>query len=111
LIAAGPSGDLDSDLRVALLAMLGSGDRILAAGYLRKSADEKMKSVVPAEPTSTSGAASPLARWYTNLRSETGNALLAAEAQAIRAVAEALPKRLSDKFSRGVSTSRKQKGT
>ena len=70
LIETGPSGDLDSDLRVALLAIWGSGDRRLAAGFLRQSADVKMESVAAAELTSD--AAAPLARWYTDLRSATG---------------------------------------
>src|ERR1700688_4404123 len=48
-IEEGPSGDVDSDLRVALLAMLGGGDRRLAADFLRRSADKKMESVAVAE--------------------------------------------------------------
>ena len=45
LIEAGPSGDIDSDLRVALLALLGGGDRRLAADFLRQSAAKKMEFV------------------------------------------------------------------
>jgi hypothetical protein len=50
LIERGPSGDIDSDLRVALLALLGGGDRRLAADFLRKSADRKVESVAAVEP-------------------------------------------------------------
>jgi hypothetical protein len=110
LIAAGPSGNLDSDLRVALLAMCGRGDCHLAADFLRKSAAEKMKSVAAAEPRSISDTAPPLARWYTSLRSETAKALLVAESQAIRAMAEALPRSLTGKRSHSASTSKKLKG-
>jgi DNA-binding PadR family transcriptional regulator len=46
LIEEGPSGDVDSDLRVALLALLGGGDPRLAADLLRQSADRKMESVL-----------------------------------------------------------------
>jgi hypothetical protein len=45
LIEAGPSGDLDSDLRVALLAIWGSADHQLAGDFLRQSGDMKMQSI------------------------------------------------------------------
>jgi DNA-binding PadR family transcriptional regulator len=96
LIEAGPSGDLDSDLRVALLAIWGSGDRRLAADFLRQSAD-KIESIAAAELTRDSGAVAALARWYTDLRSATTKALLTAEAEAIRAMAEAVPRKLTGK--------------
>jgi DNA-binding PadR family transcriptional regulator len=51
LIEDGPSGDVDSDLRVALLALLEGGDRRLAADFLCQSADKKMKLAGAAEPT------------------------------------------------------------
>ena len=95
LIAAGPSGNLDSDLRVALLAVWGSGDRVLAAAFLRESADRKLASVATAEPTITLNVSSTLARWYTSLRSEMAKASLTAESQAIRLMAETLPRTLS----------------
>ena len=90
LIEAGPSGDLDSDLRVALLAIWGSGDRRLAADFLRQSADKKMESIDATEPTSDATAL--LARWYTDLRSATAKALVTSEAEAIRSMADALPR-------------------
>src|ERR1035441_8451358 len=95
LIAAGPSGDLDSDLRVALLAIWGSGDRRLAADFLRQSADKKMESIATTELAGDQGDVTPLARWYTDLRSATTKALLTAEADAIRAMAEALPRKVN----------------
>src|ERR1017187_423349 len=97
LVEAGPSGDLDSDLRVALLAIWGSGDRRLAADFLRQSADKKMESIAGVELTGGLGEVAPLARWYTDLRSATAKALLTAESEAIRALADALPRKLTEK--------------
>ena len=75
LIEAGPSGDLDSDLRVALLAIWAGGERQMAADFLRRSGDLKVESVATAELASD--AVSPLARWYADLRTSTAKALLA----------------------------------
>jgi len=97
LIEAGPSGDLDSDLRVALLAICGSEARRLAADFLSQSADKKMGSIAGSELTGSSGAVAPLARWYTDLRSEAVKALLRAESEAIRAIAASLPPNLAGK--------------
>ncbi len=97
LIGADPSGDLDSDLRVALLAIWGSGDRRLATDFLRQSAGKKMESIAAAELTDSPGAVAPLARWYTDLRSEAAEALLTAESEAIRAMADSLPRSLTGK--------------
>jgi DNA-binding PadR family transcriptional regulator len=110
LIEAGPSGDPDSDLRVALLAVLGSGNRLLAATFLRKSADEREESLAATNLTSSSDAVPPLAQWYTDLRCNTAKALLTAESQAIRAMAEALPRSLTGKRSRSAGTSKKLRG-
>jgi DNA-binding PadR family transcriptional regulator len=107
LIAAGPSGNLDSDLRVALLVMLGSGNRLLAADFLRKSAEVKVESVATAEPMTDASDVPPLARWYTELRSEAAKSLLTAESQAIRAMADSLPRTLSGKLRHRGSTSKK----
>ena len=97
LIEDGPSGDIDSDLRVALLALLGGGERRLATDFLRRSADRKMESVAAAEPMGNPGELPPLPRWYSDLRSSTAKALLTAESAAIRAMAEALPRKLTGK--------------
>jgi DNA-binding PadR family transcriptional regulator len=95
LIEAGPSGDIDSDLRVALLAIWGSGDRRLAIEFLRQSGDKKIESMATIELTSD--AAAPLARWYADFRSETAKAVLRAESEAIRAMADSLPRSLTGK--------------
>jgi DNA-binding PadR family transcriptional regulator len=109
LIDEGPSGDLDSDLRVALLAIWGSGDRRLAADYLSRSADKKMESIAGSALTGSSGPVAPLARWYTDLRSATAKALLKAESHAIRAMADALPRKLTAKPRRIAYASKTQK--
>jgi DNA-binding PadR family transcriptional regulator len=100
LIEAGPSGDLDSDLRVALLAIWGSGDRRLATDFLRRSGDKKMESIATTELAGDQGDVTPLACWYTELRSATTKALLTAEAEAVRAMAEALPRKLAGRPAR-----------
>jgi hypothetical protein len=105
LIETGPSGDIDSDLRVALLALLGGGDRRLAVDFLRQSGDKKMELIAVAELTSN--AVAPLAQWYTDLRSASAKALLAAESEAIRAMAEALPRKLTGKPKRSGRTVKK----
>jgi DNA-binding PadR family transcriptional regulator len=112
LVAAGPSGDMDSDLRVALLAIWGSGNRRLAADFLCQSADKKMEAIAAAELTGgTGGTLAPLARWYTDLRSATATALLAAESEAIRAMAEALPRKLTGKMKRSIRIPKRQQGS
>jgi DNA-binding PadR family transcriptional regulator len=108
LVEAGPSGDIDSDLRVALLAIWAGSDRRLAANFLRQSGDKKMELIAVAELTSD--AVTPLARWYTDLRSASAKALLAAEYEAIRAMAEALPRKLTGKPKRSGRTVKRQKG-
>jgi hypothetical protein len=111
LIEEGPSGDVDSDLRVALLALLGGGDRRLAADFLRQSADKKMESVATAELIGNPRGLPLLPRWYSDLRFETTKALLTAESAAIRAMADALPRKLSGGSKRSTRAIKKQKGS
>ena len=111
LIEAGPSGDLDSDLRVALLAILGSGDRRLAADFLRQSVDKKMELIVTTELAGSPGDVTPLARWYTDVRSQTAKGLLKAECSVVRAMADSLPRSLTGKRQRSGRPSKAQKGS
>jgi DNA-binding PadR family transcriptional regulator len=111
LIEDGPSGDIDSDLRVALLALMGGGDRRLAADFLRQSADMKVALVAAVESIGNPGKLPPLPRWYSDLRSLAAKALLTSESVAIRAMAEALPQNLSGKPRRSIRAAKKQKGT
>jgi hypothetical protein len=111
LIEDGPSGDVDSDLRVALLALLGGGDRRLSADFLRQSADKKMESASAVEPMGNPGKFPPLPRLYSELRSSTAKALLTAESVAIRAMADALPRKLTGIPRLSAPVLKKQKGS
>jgi len=111
LIKGGPSGDVDSDLRVALLALLGGAERRLAANFLRQSADGKLQSVAVVEPMGNPDQLHPLPRWYSDLRSSTAKALLTAESAAIRAMADALPRKLSGTPRRSTRAVKKPKAT
>jgi DNA-binding PadR family transcriptional regulator len=111
LIDAGPSGDIDSDLRVALLAMLGGGDRGIAAEFLRESAYKKMAAQAIAEPTANPDEIAPLARYYGEMRSAAAKALLTAECSVIRAMADSLPRSLTGKRGRNTRPPKGQKGS
>jgi DNA-binding PadR family transcriptional regulator len=111
LVEAGPSGDIDSDLRVALLALWGGGDRGIAAEFLRESAYKKMALQATAEPSSDKGKVAPLARWYCETRSTATKALLTAECSVLRAMADSLPRSLTDKRGRNTRLPKGQKGS
>jgi DNA-binding PadR family transcriptional regulator len=101
LVDAGPSGDIDADLRVALLTIWGSGDSRLAAKFLRESADRKKEVLqAAAEPTGDTSTVPPLARWYVEMRAGAAKALLTAECSVIRAMADSLPRKLAGKARR-----------
>jgi|GEM_PF-2138770 len=108
LIKAGPSGDSDSDLRVALLAFLGAGDSLLAAGFLRSAAEVKPEADRPKRAI-TSIEGSPLARWYTRLRSERAKEIQTAESRAIRSMADMLPQIIAGKSTAKRVTGKKRK--
>jgi DNA-binding PadR family transcriptional regulator len=111
LIEAGPSGDVDSDLRVALLALLRGGNRRLAADFLRQSADMKVESAAAVKSIDNPGKLPPLPRVYGELRSSTAKALLRAESVAIRAMADALPRNLLAKPAHRTRAAKKQKSS
>jgi DNA-binding PadR family transcriptional regulator len=110
LIEAGPTGDADSDLRVALLALSAGSGRRQAADFLQRAADRKMESIDSPVPIDDLKALAPLARWYSELRSSTARTLLTAESSAIRAIAEALPRNLTAKPRRSIRATKKRKG-
>jgi len=108
LLDDGPSGDLDADLRVALLTLWAGGERRLAVDFLRQSADKKAESIeVVAEDSSSEGSA-PLATWYGRLRSASAKALMRGESAAALAMAENLPSNLSRKRGQGNRTTRQK---
>lgn len=108
LIDDGPSGDLDADLRVALLALWVGGDRGLGADFLRQSAEKRLESIRMVEEHDDSAHLPPLALWYRRLRSASANVLIKGEFAAALAMAKALPKRLSGKQKQRRATSKSQ---
>ncbi len=78
LIDPGPTGDLDSDLRVALGVMWGGGDQWLAAGFLMGSADKKLEAIPVVGATDHTDPVVPLARRFTDPQVRTMKALLEA---------------------------------
>jgi DNA-binding PadR family transcriptional regulator len=94
LIEDGPSGDLDSDLRVALLA-LASGEHRLAKDFLERSAARKFESISALERPGESDSLPPLAFWYRELRSDSAKVMLRGGSAAALAMAEALPRKLT----------------
>jgi DNA-binding PadR family transcriptional regulator len=100
LIEEGPSGDLDADLRVALLVMWAGGKRQLASDFLRQSALKKLEPLESMEAGPENSSVSSLANWYAKLRLSSTKALLKAESAAALKMAEALPPRLSAKGNR-----------
>jgi DNA-binding PadR family transcriptional regulator len=100
LIEDGPSGDLDADLRVALLALWAGGKRQLATDFLQQSALKKLESIEMLEAGDENSSISSLANWYAKLRSSSTKALLKAESAAAFKLAEALPMKLPAKANR-----------
>jgi DNA-binding PadR family transcriptional regulator len=107
LVDEEPSGDLDADLRVALLALTVGRDRRAAVEYLRRSADKKASLArVKREET----AAGPtLAGWYSSLRADAAKSLRRAESEVIQAIADDLPKNLSRLVGQNRPAPRKRK--
>ena len=97
LLDNGPSGDLEADLRVALLALWGGGERRLAVEFLRKSAVKKAKSMDWTEEENTLNPSATLAAWYSRLRSAAAKARLKGESAAMLSMAKALPRHLASK--------------
>lgn len=90
LIAAGPSCDLDADLRVALLSLFVGGSRRLAVNFLRKSATRTLESLSSIEEPGLSGSPSSLAYLYRSLRAVSAKGLIKAEAAAAASAARSL---------------------
>jgi DNA-binding PadR family transcriptional regulator len=97
LIDDGPSGNLDADLRVALLALWVGDNRRLAVDFLRQSAVQRLESIGANEEPDQTASASQLAFWYRKLRSASAQALLKGESDATLGMANALPRSASGK--------------
>jgi DNA-binding PadR family transcriptional regulator len=109
LIEDGPSGDLDADLRVALLVLWAGGKRRLATDFLQQSALKKLESIEMLEAGDENSSISSLANWYAKLRLSSAKALLKAESAAAFEMAEALPWKLSTKSRRLKRSTKPQK--
>lgn len=92
LIEDGPSGNMDADLRISLLALSVAGNRRLAKEFLEQSAAKKVAVLDALEDSTDCASGSLLADWYTKLRSEPGKMILKAESAATLRMAEALPR-------------------
>ncbi len=95
LIDRGPSGDLEANLRVALLALWIGRDRRLAVSFLRQAAAGRLSSADRAEGQEEMASLPPLAIWYRRLRSAAAAALTEGEAGAVLAMSKALPRRMA----------------
>jgi len=100
LVEAGPSGDVDADLRVALLALSAGGDRHQAGNFLRRAAQIKMELAGNSDAVKDINGVPSLAWWYSQLRSLAAKTRLAAESSAILTMANALPQSVTGKPSR-----------
>ncbi len=92
LIHDGPSGDLDADLRVALLALVVGNDRRLAQDFLKQSGARKLEGARKRDDVEPDASLPPLAHWYRRLRSTSAEALIRGESAAALAMARALPR-------------------
>jgi len=90
LVQQEPSGNLDADLRVALLALFVGRARQAAVDYLHRSAERNNAMDPPVHPEAED--VPPLARWYRTLRFEGAKSLHRAESDIIYALAQDLPK-------------------
>jgi hypothetical protein len=109
LIEDGPSGDLDADLRIALLVLWAGGKRQLATDFLQQSASKKLESIEWMQAEEESSSISSIANWYARLRSSSTKALLKAESAAASEMVEALPRKLSTKSRRLKRSTKPQK--
>jgi DNA-binding PadR family transcriptional regulator len=87
LLQEGPSGDLDSDLRVFLIAVRVGKDRALAEAFLRNAIAHRLQALAGLERTmKEEGSGIWLADDYVSLRAEATMAILKAEAKAIESI-------------------------
>ncbi len=90
LMDSGPSGDLDSDLRVALLA-ISEGNAYSSAVRMLKASAAKLLDMAHAVPLDRESNVTALAGLYRQLRSVSVKALLKAQATAAIKIADSIP--------------------
>jgi DNA-binding PadR family transcriptional regulator len=91
LLQDGPSGDLDSDLRVFLIALQTGKDRARAEAFLRSGLEHRQEALAELEgKMKQEGSGVWLADQYVSLRARAGTAILKAEAKAINSILDGL---------------------
>jgi DNA-binding PadR family transcriptional regulator len=91
LLQEGPSGDLDSDLRVFLVAVRVGKDRVRAEAFLRSGLAHRQETLAELEgKMKEEGSGVWLADQYVSLRSRASTAILKAEAKAIDSILDGL---------------------
>jgi hypothetical protein len=96
LLQEGPSGDLDSDLRVFLIAVRVGKDRGLAEAFLRSGLAHRQESLALLRgKTKEEGSGIWLADHYVSHRAQATAAMLKAEAKAIDSILDGLRRDLT----------------
>src|SRR6202023_2312273 len=90
LLQDGPSGDLDSDLRVFLIAVRVGKDRVRAEAFLRKAIAHRQETLAEIAKLREEGSRVWLADHYVVLRSRATAAILKAEVKAIDSILDGL---------------------
>jgi DNA-binding PadR family transcriptional regulator len=91
LLQDGPSGDLDSDLRVFLIALRAGKDRARAEAFLRSGLEHRQEALAELEgKMKQEGSGVWLADQYVSLRARASAAILKAEVKAIDSILDGL---------------------
>jgi DNA-binding PadR family transcriptional regulator len=91
LLQDGPSGDLDSDLRVFLIALRAGKDRARAEAFLRSGLEHRQEALAELEgKMKEEGSGVWLADQYVSLCARASAAILKAEAKAIDSILDGL---------------------
>jgi DNA-binding PadR family transcriptional regulator len=90
LLQDGPSGDLDSDLRVFLIAVRVGKDRVRAEAFLRNAIAHRQETLAELAKLREEGSRVWLADHYVSLRSRATTAILKAETEAIDSILDGL---------------------
>ena len=91
LLQDGPSGDLDSDLRVFLIAVRVGKDRGRAEAFLRNAIAHRQETIAELDgKVRKEGSGVWLADQYVSLRARASTAILEAEAKAIDSILDGL---------------------
>jgi DNA-binding PadR family transcriptional regulator len=92
LLQEGPSGDLDSDLRVFLIAVRVGKHRARAEAFLQSGLAHRKESLAQLKRKTEEGRSGVwLADQYVSLRARAAAAMLKAEAKAIDSILDCLP--------------------